>query len=64
MPDLPPARRGDDAYVDGTKFPAIVAGIGIAGVVMQHSAVGAALVFAGVGSMAAAAIVRLDLRVM
>jgi putative membrane protein len=40
-------------------FLAIVAGIGIAGVVMGHKAVGAALIFAGVGSMAAAAVVLL-----
>ncbi|WAC89639.1 DUF1304 domain-containing protein [Mycobacterium sp. Aquia_213] len=38
-------------------FLAIVAGIGIAEVAMGHRAVGAALVFAGVGSMAAAAVV-------
>ena len=40
-------------------FLAIVAGIGIAGIVMGHRAVGAALVFAGAGSMAAAAVVLL-----
>jgi putative membrane protein len=40
-------------------FLAIVSGIGIAAVVMGHNAVGAALVFAGVGSMAAAAVVLL-----
>jgi putative membrane protein len=40
-------------------FLAIVAGIGIAGVAMGHKAVGAALIFAGVGSMAAAAVVLL-----
>jgi putative membrane protein len=40
-------------------FLAIVAGIGIAAVVMGHKAVGAALIFAGVGSMAAAAAVLL-----
>ena len=40
-------------------FLAVVTGIGIAAVVMGHNAVGAALVFAGVGSMAAAAIVLL-----
>jgi putative membrane protein len=40
-------------------FLAIVAGIGIAAVAMEHKAVGAALIFAGVGSMAAAAVVLL-----
>jgi putative membrane protein len=40
-------------------FLAIVSGIGIAFVAMGHNAVGAPLVFAGVGSMAAAAIVLL-----
>jgi len=40
-------------------FLAIVSGIGIGAVAMGHRAVGAALVFAGVGSMAAAAIVLL-----
>jgi putative membrane protein len=40
-------------------FLAIVSGIGIALVAMGHNAVGAALVFAGVGSMTAAAIVLL-----
>ena len=40
-------------------FLAIVAGIGIAAVAMGHRAVGAALVFAGAGSMAAAAVVLL-----
>ena len=38
-------------------FLAIVSGLGIAAMVMGHKDVGAALVFAGVGSMAAAAIV-------
>ena len=38
-------------------FLAIVSGIGIAAVAMGHNAVGAALIFAGVGSMAAAATV-------
>jgi putative membrane protein len=38
-------------------FLAIVTGIGIAEVALGHRAVGAALVFAGVGSMAAAALV-------
>jgi putative membrane protein len=40
-------------------FLAIVAGIGITGVAMGHKAAGAALIFAGVGSMAAAAVVLL-----
>jgi putative membrane protein len=40
-------------------FLAIVSGIGIAAVAMGHNAVGAALIFAGVGSMAAAAVVLL-----
>jgi putative membrane protein len=40
-------------------FLAIVSGIGIAAVAMGHHAVGAALIFAGVGSMAAAAVVLL-----
>jgi putative membrane protein len=40
-------------------FLAIVAGIGIVAVVTGHREAGAALVFAGVGSMAAAAIVLL-----
>jgi putative membrane protein len=40
-------------------FLAIVTGIGIAAVVLGHTAVGAALVLAGVGSMAAAALVLL-----
>jgi putative membrane protein len=40
-------------------FLALVSGIGIASVVMGHKAVGAALIFAGVGSMAAAAVVLL-----
>jgi len=40
-------------------FLAIVSGIGIAAVAMGQKAVGAALIFAGVGSMAAAAIVLL-----
>jgi putative membrane protein len=38
-------------------FLAIVGGIGIAEIAMGHRAVGAALVFAGIGSMAAAALV-------
>jgi putative membrane protein len=38
-------------------FVAIVGGVGIAGVAMGHKAVGAALIFAGIGSMAAAAVV-------
>ena len=40
-------------------FLAIVAGVGIAGIAMGHKAVGGALIFAGVGSMAAAAVVLL-----
>src|ERR1700739_2102355 len=40
-------------------FLAIVSGIGIAATCMEHTAVGAALVFAGVGSMAAAAVALL-----
>ena len=40
-------------------FLAIVTGVGIVGVVVGYRAVGAALVFAGVGSMAAAAVVLL-----
>ena len=40
-------------------FLAIVTGIGIGAVVVGHRAVGAALVFAGVGSMASAAVVLL-----
>ena len=40
-------------------FLAVVTGIGIAAVVLGHRAVGAALVFAGVGSMASAAVVLL-----
>jgi putative membrane protein len=40
-------------------FLAIITGIGVAAVGMGHNAVGAALIFAGVGSMAAAAVVLL-----
>lgn len=40
-------------------FLAIVSGLGIAAIGMGHKAVGAALVFTGVGSMAAAAVVLL-----
>lgn len=40
-------------------FLAIVSGVGIAAVLTGHSAVGAALVLAGVGSMLAAALVLL-----
>src|SRR6201993_1264509 len=40
-------------------FLAIVSGVGIAAVEMGHNAVGAALIFAGVGSMASAAVVLL-----
>jgi putative membrane protein len=38
-------------------FLAIVSGFGIAGVAVGHMGIGAALIFAGVGSMAAAAVV-------
>ncbi|OBH71868.1 epimerase [Mycobacterium intracellulare] len=38
-------------------FLAIVTGIGIAVIALGHTTVGAALVFAGIGSMAAAAVV-------
>src|ERR1700753_4378719 len=38
-------------------FLAIIGGIGIAGVLLGHKAVGSALIFAGVGSMAAASVV-------
>lgn len=38
-------------------FLAIVTGVGIAAVALGHRGIGAALVFAGVGSMAAAAVV-------
>jgi putative membrane protein len=40
-------------------FLAIVTGIGIVGVAMGHNAVGAVLIFAGVGSTASAAVVLL-----
>lgn len=40
-------------------FLAIVTGVGVAAIALGHNAVGAALVFAGVGSMAAAAMVLL-----
>jgi putative membrane protein len=40
-------------------FLAIVTGIGIAAVALGHNAIGVALVFAGVGSMASAAVVLL-----
>jgi putative membrane protein len=40
-------------------FLAVVTGIGIAAVTLGHNAIGAALVFAGVGSMASAAVVLL-----
>jgi putative membrane protein len=40
-------------------FLAVVTGIGIGAVVLGHRAVGVALVFAGVGSMASAAVVLL-----
>lgn len=38
-------------------FLAIVTGVGIAAVALGHRGIGAALIFAGVGSMAAAAVV-------
>ncbi|OBJ59965.1 DUF1304 domain-containing protein [Mycobacterium sp. 1423905.2] len=40
-------------------FLAVISGIGIAAVATGHETVGAALIFAGVGSMAAAAVVLL-----
>jgi putative membrane protein len=40
-------------------FLAIVTGVGIAAVAMGHKAIGAALIFAGVGSMGLAAVVLL-----
>jgi putative membrane protein len=40
-------------------FLAVVTGIGIAAVALGHNAIGVALVFAGVGSMASAAVVLL-----
>jgi len=40
-------------------FLAIVAAVGVVAIVLGHNAVGAALVFAGVGSMLAAAVVLL-----
>jgi len=40
-------------------FLAIVSGVGIVAIAMGHKAVGVALIFAGVGSMAAAALVLL-----
>lgn len=40
-------------------FLAVVTAVGIAAIVMGHKGVGAALVFAGAGSMAAAAVVLL-----
>ncbi|OBA59037.1 epimerase [Mycobacterium sp. 1100029.7] len=40
-------------------FLAIVGGIGIAAVATGHRSVGAALIFAGIGSMAAAAVILL-----
>lgn len=40
-------------------FLAVITGLGIASIVLRHNAVGASLIFAGVGSMAAAAIVLL-----
>ncbi|WP_374021871.1 DUF1304 domain-containing protein [Mycobacterium sp. HNNTM2301] len=40
-------------------FLAVVTALGIASIILRHNAVGAALIFAGVGSMAAAAVVLL-----
>ncbi|OJZ69728.1 epimerase [Mycobacterium paraffinicum] len=40
-------------------FLAVLTGLGIASIVLRHNAVGATLIFAGVGSMAAAAVVLL-----
>jgi putative membrane protein len=40
-------------------FLAIVAGVGITAVALGHKGIGAALIFAGVGSMAAASVVLL-----
>lgn len=40
-------------------FLAVISGLGIASIILRHNAVGAALIFAGVGSMAAAAVVLL-----
>jgi putative membrane protein len=40
-------------------FLAIVAAVGIGAVIMEHNGIGLALIFAGVGSMAAAALVLL-----
>ncbi|OBH27527.1 epimerase [Mycobacterium sp. E342] len=40
-------------------FLAVVSGVGVVAIALRHNAVGAALVFAGVGSMAAAAVVLL-----
>lgn len=40
-------------------FLAVVTAVGIAAIALRHNAVGAALIFAGVGSMAAAAVVLL-----
>ncbi|OBF02980.1 epimerase [Mycobacterium sp. ACS4054] len=40
-------------------FLAVVTGVGIVAIALRHNAVGAALIFAGVGSMAAAAVVLL-----
>jgi putative membrane protein len=51
--------RFGETYTDVlARFLAIVSGIGIAAVAMGHNAVGAALIFSGVGSMDAAAIVN------
>ncbi|OBI15943.1 DUF1304 domain-containing protein [Mycobacterium sp. E2497] len=40
-------------------FLAVVTGVGVVAIALRHNAVGAALTFAGVGSMAAAAVVLL-----
>ncbi|OBH17200.1 MULTISPECIES: DUF1304 domain-containing protein [unclassified Mycobacterium] len=40
-------------------FLAVVTGVGVVAIALRHNAVGAALIFAGVGSMAAAAVVLL-----
>ncbi|OBG54879.1 MULTISPECIES: DUF1304 domain-containing protein [unclassified Mycobacterium] len=40
-------------------FLAVVTGLGIGAIILRHNAVGAALIFAGVGPMAAAAVVLL-----
>ena len=61
LPSARPPGSSRATYADllYNLFLAIVGDIGIAAVVMGHSGVGAALIFAGVGSMAAAAVVLL-----